>query len=294
MAEFQPSNRPRRRQVEAKAVGPGDRFMRRNGMPSEPVRAVKVVRDSFGTEAYVQATLTDRTVVTIAIGSSVRVFTERPAAPGFGDLASLPVTPGSPEEALVTAARAYPEDTALTATALRLGPRINPRAGAHLDDLVDAAERLVVIHQDRAAAAPLLAVLTDLGFDGNEGRWRATRAALALAAWLATADGDSERAEDLGARLRVGEDLAIAELRGPTAAIRRRELADPSLPERDVQRAREDNATDSELRLRRIKLDILLSQAAAGWAGWDRDELASKIEAEIAAIRELNTAGSGD
>lgn len=261
--------------------------MRRSGMPSEPVRSVRVVRDSFGTEAYVEATLTDRSTVTIAIGSSVRVYTERPAGPGFDDLASLAVQPDSPEGALVGAARAYPEDRELTATALRLGPRINPRAGAHLDDLVAAAERLVVMHDDAAAAAPLLAVMTDLGFDGNEGRWRATRAALALASWLARTAEDTERAEDLGARLRVGEDLAVAELRGPTADIRRRELASPTLPDRDIQRAHEGGVVQKERRLRQVRLDILLSQLAAGWAGWDAEELAGLVATEIEALRTM-------
>lgn len=273
-----------RRSVPAREIAAGDRFMRRTGTPSAPVRRVRTVRDSFGTEAYVEATLVDNTTVTIAIASSIRVYTERSVGPGLNELLALPVEQNSPEAALIAAAQAYPEDGELLDAALRLGGGVNPRAGAHLADLAWAADRLAVEHHDAAAARPLLAALTVLEFDGNEGRWRSVRHALALSAWLAVRDGVPEAAAELGARIMQGEEAALAEMRGPTAVIRRHELKHPVFPEREIQRARDTGAVRDERRLRLARLDLLLTQRATGAGGLDEAELERLIDAEFTAL----------
>lgn len=258
--------------------------MRRNGKPSVAVKSVRTVRDSFGTDAYVEALLVDGTRVTIAIASSIRVYTERAAGPGFADLIALPTEAGSAEAALVAAVQAYPEDGELLDTALRLAAGINPRAGAHLADLAWAADRLVVEHGDIPAGMPLLAALTVLSFDGNEGRWRAVRHGLALSAWLARQQGVNDAAAELGARIRRGEEEALEEMRGPSAVIRRRELSHPVFPEREIQKARDTGAIQEERQLRLTRLDLLLAQLATGWAGLDQTELTRLITAELAAL----------
>ncbi|RKW69895.1 DUF6707 family protein [Galactobacter caseinivorans] len=273
-----------RRSVSARQISAGDRFMRRNGKPSVAVKSVRVVRDSFGTDAYVEAQLMDGVRVTIAIASSIRVYTERAAGPGFSDLIALPTEAGTAEAALVAAVQAYPEDGELLDTALRLAPGINPRAGAHLVDLAWAADRLVVEHGDTEAGMPLLAALTVLSFDGNEGRWRAVRHGLALSAWLARQQGVMDAAAELGARIRRGEEEALEDMRGPVAAIRRRELSNPVFPEREIQKARDTGAIQDERQLRLTRLDLLLAQLATGWAGLNEAELTRLISAELAAL----------
>lgn len=277
-----------RRSVPAVDVAAGDRFMRRDGRPSAAVAAVKVVKDSFGTDAYVRATLTDKTEVTIAIASSIRVYTERVAGPGLDELIALPVQADSPEASLAAAARAHPDDGELVQTALRLVPGINLRAGAHLSDLADAADRLVLRHADGSAASGLIAALTSLDYDGNEGRWRPVRHGLALAAWLAERDGHPVEAQALAARLRAGEEEALAELNGPAAAIRRREVTEPHLHEKEIQRARETGNLDAERSLRHARWRMLLALLAHGEGPFDDDELRRRIDAEVAALGDTN------
>ena len=273
-----------RRSVPAREVAAGDRFMRRSGLPSAPVKSVRVVKDSFGTETYVQARLQDGTEVIIAIASSIRIYTERAAGPGFAQLLALAVEPDSPEAALVAAAQDHPDDAELLDLALRLAPGINTRAGAHLADLSWAADRLAVEHADTLGAMPLLAALTALDFDGNEGRWRPVRHALALSAWLARSEAHDDAADALGARVLAGERAAMSELPGPAQAIRRRELSHPVLSERDIQRARDLGARADERVLRLARLDVLLMQLAHGQAGMDRTELSRMITEEFKAL----------
>lgn len=273
-----------RRSVPAREIAPGDRFMRRTGMPSPPVKSATVVRDSFGTEAYVAAVLQDGTQVTIAIASSIRVYTHRAPGRGLEDLIALPVEEGSAEAALIAASTSRPDDAELLDVALKLSPGINTRAGAHLADLAWAADRLAVEHADPGAATPLLATLTALDYDGNEGRWRAVRHGLALAAWLAAAQGHDDDALALGERLASGEDAAIEEMPGPARAIRRREMTHPVLPERDIQRARDTGATDEERTLRLLRLDLLLTLWAHGRSDVPRHDLARMIDVEMRAL----------
>ncbi|RII42082.1 DUF6707 family protein [Galactobacter valiniphilus] len=283
-----------RRSVPARDIAPGDRFMRRSGLPSPPVKSARVVRDSFGTDAYVSVRLADGTEVIVAIASSIRVYTERTPGRGLEDLIAVQAEAGSAEEALIAASTARPDDEALMDVALKLGPGINPRAGAHLADLAWAADRLAVEHGDPAAATPLLAFLTSLDFDGNEGRWRPIRHALALAAWLARRQGHDDAAVALGARLAAGEEAAIAELRGPAQAIRRREITDPVMPDREIQRARDTGARADERELRLLRLDLLLTQLAHGRSGVGPAELGRAVAAEFVALGpggEANTLG---
>lgn len=261
--------------------------MQRNGLPSAAVVSTRVVRDSFGTDSHVLATLEDRTQVSIAIGSSVRVYTDRTPPPGLKDLMTMTVPDEGPEAALLAAAEAHPLDERLVRIGLSLVPGVNGRAGAHLAGLAEAADRLVVVHDDAAAARPLLAFLCARGHDGNEGRWRAVRHGLALASWVAVRDGDASTSARYGEALVAGEEAALADLRGPAARIRVHENTHPIPPDRDIQRARELGQFAEETRLRWVRLDLWLTQLATGWAGWHEGELLAAIEADVAALREL-------
>ncbi|MGO3152328.1 MAG: DUF6707 family protein [Galactobacter sp.] len=282
-----------RRQAKAREIAAGDRFMRRDGLPSSAVVSTRVLRDSFGSDMCVEAVLEDRTQVRIAIGSTVRVYTDRTPPPGLKDLLTMTVPETGPEAALLSATEAHREDAELVRIALNLVPGINVRAGAHLADLATAVDRLIVVHADLEAARPLLTHLTDRGFDGNENRWWPVRHGLALAAWLAVADDDSAAAAAFGTALRSGEDEVLAEMRGPAARIRRHEMTRPASFDREIQRASELGRHDDEARLRWARLDQSLTQLATGWAGWNQSELLATIALDVEVLRDLEAPVSG-
>jgi hypothetical protein len=261
--------------------------MQRDGLPSAAVVSTRVLRDSFGTDMCVEATLEDRTRVRIAIASAVRVYTDRTPPPGLKDLLTMTIPEGGPEAALLTATEAHRDDEQLVRIALNLVPGINVRAGAHLTDLATAVDRLVVVHDDVEAARPLLAHLIDRGFDGNENRWWPVRHGLAMAAWLAVMHDDASAAVEYGAALRAGEDEALLQMRGPAVRIREYEMRRPQSPDREIQRASELGRDHDEARLRWSRLDQSLTQLATGWAGWDQAETLATIASDVEQLRRL-------
>jgi hypothetical protein len=281
-----------RRQAKAREIAAGDRFMQRDGLPSAAVVSTTVVRDSFGTDMCVEAVLDDRTRVRIAIGSSVRVYTDRTPPPGLKDLLTMNVPETGPEAALLAAAEAHRDDEELVRIGLNLVPGINVRAGAHLTDLATAVDRLVVVHDDREAARPLLHHLIDRGFDGNENRWWPVRHGLALASWLALLDGDAATSSSYGAALRAGEEAGLKEMRGPAVRIRWHEMTRPASSDREIQRASELGRHRDEERLRWARLDQSLTQLATGWAGWDEAEVIATIDSDVEALRRLGAPDS--
>ncbi|MGO1319592.1 MAG: DUF6707 family protein [Galactobacter sp.] len=281
-----------RRQAKAREIAAGDRFMRRDGLPSAAVVSTRVVTDSFGTDMCVEAVLEDRTRVRIAVGSTVRVYTDRTPPPGLKDLLTMTVPETGPEAALLAATESHREDEELVRIALNLVPGINVRAGAHLTDLATAVDRLVVVHSDTEAARPLLAHLTDRGFDGNENRWWPVRHGLALASWLAIVHDDTAAAAAYGTALRAGEDEVLTEMRGPAAKIRRHEMTRPASFDREIQRASELGRHADEARLRWARLDQSLTQLATGWAGWEQDEVLATIASDVEVLKELEAPAS--
>ncbi|MDZ3744477.1 DUF6707 family protein [Pseudoglutamicibacter cumminsii] len=105
-------NFPRYRQaIPARDITKGDRFMRRSGMPSQPVRSATIVKDSFGTDAYVDVVLEDGTHATVAINSTIRVFTERDLGPGIDELSRFPLRTGPQRQRLLKRQRPIAKTT---------------------------------------------------------------------------------------------------------------------------------------------------------------------------------------
>lgn len=278
---------PRHRQaIPARNITKGDRFMHRSGLPSEPVQSARVVKDSFGTDAYVDVVLEDGSHATVAINSTIRVFTERNLGPGIDELLAVPVEEGSAEAALVEAAKAHRKDAQLLSAALRVAPGINTRAGSHLDSLVWAAFQLAVVYEDTEFVWPILNVLTQQSFEDNATRWLPTRYGLALACWLARQAADHDAATGYAQQLKGGEEALIATLPGTAREIHRRQLEHASLYDREIQRARDSLNAPLELEFRWSRLKSLMVTTAYRLAfERERPDFIALIERELPIIR---------
>lgn len=280
-------NFPRYRQaIPARDITKGDRFMRRSGMPSQPVRSATIVKDSFGTDAYVDVVLEDGTHATVAINSTIRVFTERDLGPGIDELLAVPVEDGTAEAALVEAAATYRKDHQMLTAALRVAPGINTRAGSHLDTLAWAAYQLAIVYENTDLTWPVLNVLSQQTFADNTTRWVPARQGLALASWLARQAGDHDAAAGYAEQLKEGEEALIATLPGSAREIHRRQLEHASLYDREIQRARDTLNADLELDLRWNRLKSLMVTTAYRLAfERERPDYLALIEREIPIIR---------
>ncbi|MBG6085152.1 DUF6707 family protein [Zhihengliuella flava] len=282
------------RTVRAEQVSVGDRFITRHGTPSAEVRSLRILPDSFGTPALVEATLASGHKATIACGSSIRVHTTAPAPLlSYEDLQALPVEPESPEAVLLSIAEGYPEEPAVLEPTARLARGVNLKAGAHLEALYDLAHRLVVDLDDRAGAWRLLDILTALEFDGNFGRWKSVESALALAAFLAYDGGDYDAADRYGQLVRQRDHVESDPLQAKlTAELRQRELDQPNLFDREVHRAVAGRDADAERQWRTQRLGTLLYLLAHGGSNTlDAAELRRRIHHELNALRPGRSGG---
>ncbi|GAA3711428.1 hypothetical protein GCM10022377_26080 [Zhihengliuella alba] len=275
------------RSVRAEQVRPGDRFITRHGSPSAPVTSLRVLPDSFGTPALVEATLASGQKASIAYGSSIRVHTSTPTPSlTYEDLQALPVEAESPEAVLLSIAENYAEDAGMVERIGKLARGVNPKAGAHLEDLYALTEHLVVDRDDRASAWRVLDILTEIPFDGNFGRWKSVESALALAAFLAYDGGDLDAAERYAAVLRrtahEEQDPVQAKL---TAELRQRQLDEPNLFDREIHRAvaARDPEAEGSWRLQRLRT-LLYLLAHGGSRTLDAAELRRRIQHELRAL----------
>ncbi|MGJ9404342.1 DUF6707 family protein [Arthrobacter sp. KK5.5] len=286
------------RSVRAEKVAPGNRFITRTGAPSLPVTGLRTVQDSFGTPAYIEATLESGQTVTIACGSTLRVHTtEPPPEATLDELTVIPVEEGSPESVLISIAREYPWDQRVLAPVARLSRGFNAKAGAQLEDVRDLAHLLLVELDDRTNAWRALGILTELPFDGNFGRWKSIQGALAMAAFLAEDDGDAASARNYAEALRATDHFEEDPLKSKlTAEVRQRQMDSPNLFDREIHRAAAATDTAAEHEWRTQRLDALFHlRAHGGSRTLDADELGRMIRHELDVLRSGDAdRGAGD
>lgn len=282
------------RAVRAEKVAPGNRFITRTGAPSLPVTGVRTVPDSFGTPAYIEATLDNGQKVTIAHGSTIRVHTaEPPPEATLDELTVIPVEDGSPEAILISIAREYPWDQRVLAPIAKLSRGFNPKSGAQLEDVRDLAHLLFVELDDQPNVWRALGVLTELPFDGNFGRWKSIQSALAIAAYLSATDGDAEASHRYSESLRVTDHIEEDPLKDKlTAELRQRQLDEPNLFDREIHRATAAQDAVAIRSWRIERLDALLYLLAHGGSrALARDELQRMIDNELQTLRSLDGPG---
>ncbi|MET1035269.1 MAG: DUF6707 family protein [Arthrobacter sp.] len=276
------------RSVRAEKVAIGNRFITRSGAPSLPVTKLRTVQDSFGTPAYIEATLESGQTATIACGSLIRVHTsEPPPEATLDELAVIPVEEGSPEAILIGIAREYPWDQRVLAPVARLSRGFNAKSGSALEDVRDLAQLLLVELDDRVNAWRALGILTELPFDGNFGRWKSIQGALAMAAYLAEEDGDKEAARRYSEALRATDHVEDDPLKSKlTAAVRQRQMDEPNLFDREIHRAAaaRDDALERDWRTQRL-VALFHLRAHGGSRTLDHDELGRMIRHELTLLR---------
>lgn len=285
------------RAVRADKVARGDRFITRTGTPSLPVSSVRTVPDSFGTPAYIEATLEGGQKVTIAHGSSIRVHTSAPPpAATLDELTVIPVEDGSPEAVLIAIAREYPWDQRVLGPIAKLSRGFNPKSGAQLEDVRDLAHLLFVELDDKPNVWRALGVLTELPFDGNFGRWKSIQSALAIAAYLSASDGDLEAARRFSESLRVTDHIEEDPLKAKlTAELRQRQLDEPNLFDREIHRATAADDAPAIRSWRIERLDALLYLLAHGGSRTlGREELQRMIDHELETLRTLDAPDAPD
>lgn len=277
------------RSVKAQQVGPGDRFLTRQGEPSTPVAQVRTTRDDFGTPALVVATLSDGREVRIAYGSTIRVRTHRPA-PALDVSTDLsPVEEGSPEATVVEVAQLHPDNQHVLAVASKLSRGINLRSGAQLEDIDTLARHLFIDLDDSDGALRLTTLLTQLPYDGAMGRWKSIESSLALAANIHFHRGEEAEGRAAGARLAEPDQDEEDPIRAQRAAeIRQRQMNEPNLYDREVLRAEANGDPIGERGWRESRLATLMYlRARGGSETFTEEELDRRVRREVTALRAL-------
>ncbi|GAA1123366.1 DUF6707 family protein [Citricoccus alkalitolerans] len=277
------------RSVKAQQVGPGDRFLTRQGEPSTPVAQIRTARDDFGTPALVVATLSDGREVRIAYGSTIRVRTHRPT-PALDVSTDLsPAEEGSPEATVVEVAQLHPDNQHVLAVASKLSRGINLRSGAQLEDIDTLARHLFIDLDDSDGALRLTTLLTQLPYDGAMGRWKSIESSLALAANIHFHRGEVAEGRAAGARLAEPDQDEEDPIRAQRAAeIRQRQMNEPNLYDREVLRAEANGDPIGEREWRESRLATLMYlRARGGSETFTEEELDRRVRREVAALRAL-------
>ena len=287
------------RSVKAQQVGPGDRFLKRQGDPSAPVTQVRTSRDDFGTPSLVVATLADGREVRIAFGSTIRVRTRRPAPVLDVSTDLYPAEEGSPEATVVQVAQLHPDNQHVLSVASKLSRGINLRSGSQLEDIDTLAHHLFIDLDDSDGALTLTTLLTQLPYDGAMGRWKSIESALALAATIHFHRGEEVEGRAAGARLAEPDEAETDPIRAQrTAEIRQRQLNEPNLYDREVLRAETAGDLAGERQWREARLATLMYlRARGGSETFGEEELDRRVRREVADLRALadriaETAGS--
>jgi hypothetical protein len=274
------------RPLPAGSVTAGQRIALPDGTSYATVSGVQVENDDFGTPALVIATLADGGTVRMASGSviSVEGADDAPAAP------AVAADDGSPEELVAQVAALHPDSDRVAELADRLTRGINFKSGSNLQDLRDLALTLFVDRGDLDNALKTADLLTDLGFDGNFGRWKWIESALAMAAYLTRED--AARSEAYSEALRVADDAETDPLRAKlNARLRQRQLNDPNLYDPEILRATGsgDRAAEKDWRVLRLGA-LLYLRAHGGSETLSREVLDRRIANELNAVAGLSTA----
>ncbi len=271
------------RPVAAEALAAGQRIALPDGSGYVEVGSVDIESDDFGVPAVVVATLAGGRTLRIASASVVSVE----AASGAPLVPAVAADDGSPEELVAQVAALHPGSDRIGELAERLARGINFKSGSNLQDLHDLALTLFVDRGDTDSALKTADLLTDLGFDGNFGRWKWIESALAMAAYLTR--GDEARSAAYSAALRVADESETDPLRAKVnAAVRQRQLNNPNLYDPEIVRATAAGNRAAEKDWRVLRLGVLLYlRAHGGSETLSREVLDRRIANELSAVAGL-------
>ncbi|WP_294568950.1 DUF6707 family protein [uncultured Arthrobacter sp.] len=274
------------RPVAAEALAAGQRIALPDGSGYVEVGSVDIESDDFGVPAVVVATLAGGRTLRIASGSVVSVET----VGGAPLVPAVAADDGSPEELVAQVATLHPGSDRIGELAERLARGINFKSGSNLQDLHDLALTLFVDRGDTGSALKTADLLTDLGFDGNFGRWKWIESALAMAAYL-TRD-DEARSAAYSVALRAADESETDPLRTKVnAAVRQRQLNNPNLYDPEILRATAAGNRAAEKDWRVLRLGVLLYlRAHGGSETLSREVLDRRIANELSAVAGLASA----
>ncbi|TDK24807.1 hypothetical protein E2F48_13475 [Arthrobacter crusticola] len=274
------------RPVAAEVLAAGQRIALPDGSGYVEVGSVDIESDDFGVPAVVVATLAGGRTLRIASGSVVSVE----AVGGAPLVPAVAADDGSPEELVAQVAALHPGSDRISELAERLARGINFKSGSNLQDLHDLALTLFVDRGDTDSALRTADLLTDLGFDGNFGRWKWIESALAMAAYL-TRD-DEARSAAYSVALRVADESETDPLRAKVnAAVRQRQLNNPNLYDPEILRATAAGNRAAEKDWRVLRFGVLLYlRAHGGSETLSRDVLDRRIANELSAVAGLASA----
>lgn len=275
--------------VNAELLVPGQKLMR-DELALAPLTSVRIEEDDLGTPALVIAELDDGETLRIAYGSPVRVAAPAPEQNASEAVRNVPTEEETYAAVLAAAEAAHPDDRQVKEIATRLSRGLNVKAGSNLRDVRDLAHTLYVDLGDAENALAVCGLITGLGFDGNYGRWNWIQGALALAAHITHSTGDLEASRAFAQAVRAGDHAESDPLKAKLSAeLLQRQLNEPNLYDREVQRAAEAGDEQSERDWRILRLDSLIYlRAHGGSQAFSDAELERRIRNELSAIRGLN------
>ncbi|GAA1337509.1 DUF6707 family protein [Arthrobacter roseus] len=274
------------RPTRASAVSAGQRLLTPSGT-AQHVREITVEQDDYGVPALVTATLDDGSTVRMAASSTVRVGVEADTAPATGPVDVIPAEDGTPEAVVAHAAAVHPESPAVQELAARLGKGLNIKSGSNLQDVRDLAHVLFVELLDTDNALMVTSLVTGQDFDGNFARWKWIESCLAMAAYITYENGDFTASEEFTTRLRTIDDVETDPLKAKVAAtVRQRQLNEPHLYDREIQRASAagDDVTEKEWRVLRL-YTLMYLRTHGGSETLTPQEIDRRINNELIAIR---------
>lgn len=278
------------RMTRADGVASGQTLLTPTGVPHN-VHEVTVERDDYGVPAMITATLDDGSAVRMAASSTVRVGVDADAGPATGAVDVIPAEDGTPEAVVAHAAAIHPENQVVQELAARLGKGLNIKSGSNLQDVWDLAQVLFVDLSDTDNALMVTELVTGQGFDGNFARWKWIENCLAMAAYITYENGDFKASEEFATRLRTVDDAETDPLKAKVAAtVRQRQLNEPTLYDREIQRASAagEDATEKEWRALRLGT-LMYLRTHGGSETLNPQELDRRINNELIAIRGIRT-----
>ncbi|WP_312182282.1 DUF6707 family protein [Arthrobacter sp.] len=275
--------------VNAELLVPGQKLVT-DDLTWAPLATLRIEDDDFGTPALVIAELDDGVTLRIAYGSTVRVAASPPEQTASDAVRLVPTDEETYAEVLAAAEAAHPDDRAVKELVTRLSRGLNVKASSNLQDVRDLAFTLYVDLGDTENALAVCGLITGLGFDGNYGRWNWIQDALSLAAHISHDAGDLEASTAYAQAVRAGDHAESDPLKAKLSAeLLQRQLNEPNLYDREVQRAAEADDERSERDWRILRLDTLLYLRAHGGSQTFSDaEIERRIRNELSAIRGLN------
>ena len=291
MPESQPESYAFR--VNAELLAPGQ-ILVHEGTLLAPVKESSVEKDDFGAPALVIVVLEDATTLRLAHGSSVRVQAPAPSGAPADAVRTVPADEENYAAVVAAAAAAHPGKDRVLEFTTRLRRGLNVKSGSNLQDVRDLAHTLYVDLDDPANALQVCNIITGLPFDGNFGRWNWIQSSLSLAAHITYEAGDAEAAAAYAQAVRAGDAAESDPLKAKLAAeLLQRQLNEPNLYDREINRATEAGDEHSEREWRVLRLDALLYLRAHGGSQTLSElELDRRIRNELIAVRGMNPVSS--